>query len=86
MNLSMSLHHGAISLTLPINATAGMKDAYFDEIELAWKSNGLKTDTTSTGALRCQTNHLTLFAGIVASFADTIMCVPPVLSGARRTT
>lgn len=63
-----------VLVDLPTVHVANMVCAFWNETEQYWSTEGVSTLSNIGDFLRCATNHLTLFAGVVAGFADTIRC------------
>lgn len=64
-----------IILTFPVNASAGIICAFWDEEESRWSQRGMQQDGgNASSLLTCSTTHLTLFAAIAGEIKKTIMC------------
>lgn len=61
-----------IVLELPLNYTKGMACAFWDG--KGWSKEGLLAGEGAEGRLRCETRHLTVFAGIWEGFRLTLEC------------
>lgn len=63
--LTMKNLREPMGMVLKVNGEENVTCAYWDEEEHRWSIEGVTTIGTSNGELRCETTHLSIFAGVV---------------------
>lgn len=63
-SILFNLFFNSLRLFSECGAQENVTCAYWDEEEHRWSAEGVTTKGTSNGELRCETTHLSVFAGV----------------------